>query len=107
MSTQTDGATGLPSSAATAQRLRQYMGDKKISRAKLALAAGIGRTPLGKKLDGEVGFGFDEISAVCQALGLQWAWVTTGEGDAESPRPDGDPNGGLSVRHQGFEPRTR
>ncbi|OZF28478.1 hypothetical protein CH296_18895 [Rhodococcus sp. 14-2496-1d] len=43
-------------------------------------------------------------SKIAATTGCDEYWLITGR---QSPRPDGDPNGGLTVRHQGFEPRTR
>jgi hypothetical protein len=59
-------------------RLRSHMGDKKISRKALALAAGIGRTPLAAKLDDQTSFTLPELLAVARALGKSWIWVMTG-----------------------------
>lgn len=75
-------------STVIAQRLRMYMGDKKISRAKLALASGISRTPLGAKLDGRNKFVFDELMSIAKALDKPWWWVITGE-DAPPHPPVG------------------
>lgn len=94
MSTQTDGALGLPSTPDIARRLRQYMGDYKISRARLALSTGISRSSLGKKLDAEVQFTIEELAAVCFSLDVEWVWLTTGMGN---PRQDGPDGGGESA----------
>lgn len=87
MSTQLDHLPE-PDPAEIAQRLRQYMGDKKISRSKLAMAAGIGRTPLGAKLDGHGEFSLNEILDIARALGRGWLWVMTGD-ETNDPRPPG------------------
>lgn len=73
-----------PDRAAITQRLRSYMGDKKISRSKLALASGIHRTTLGGKLDGQTDFTLDELLAIAHALGKHWLWVMSGD---EPPHP--------------------
>lgn len=76
-----------PDPQAVAQRLRMYMGDKKLSRARLAIASGISRTSLGAKLDGSVAFTLDEIIAVARAIGKPWIWVLTGNYLPEPPDP--------------------
>jgi hypothetical protein len=43
------------------------MGDKKISRANLALRSGLGRTQLGAKLDGLATSTLDDINAIARA----------------------------------------
>lgn len=78
------------------ERLRSYMGNKKISRSKLALASGIGRTPLGAKLDDQGQFTVNELLSIAKALNKSWFWVMTGDGagDHLPPQP---PDGGLPV----------
>lgn len=76
--------SGLPSSRGVSHRLRMHMGDKKISRAKLALSCGINRTSLGKKLDDGLDFTIEDVSAICDALDLSVVWLLLGEGDAQS-----------------------
>src|SRR6185312_2610247 len=73
-----------PDPIAIAQRLRMYMGDKKLSRAQLAVGSGINRTSLGAKLDGDGRFTLDELLAISRALGRSWLWVMTGV-DAPAP----------------------
>jgi transcriptional regulator with XRE-family HTH domain len=75
-----------PDVAEVAQRLRMYMGDKKLSRKALAEASGISRTSLGTKLDGDVPFTVDEILAVARAINRSWVWVLTGI-DSNDPGP--------------------
>jgi transcriptional regulator with XRE-family HTH domain len=72
-------------SVVIAQRLRMYMGDKKLSRKELALASGIGRTTLGAKLDGYGAFTLAEINAIARAIDRSWVWVVTGQ-DVRHPR---------------------
>ena len=79
-----------------------YMGDIKLSRNKLALASGIGRTALSTKLDGQVDFTMSELVAIAKALEKSWLWVVTGvDGGDGGKGPD---DGG--VRPKGFEPLT-
>ena len=92
-----------PSTESVAQRLRSYMGDKKISRSKLALAAGLGRTQLGAKLDGNGEFTVKEIVAIGRALGRSWLWVMTGDDSVDSPPP---PEGEGVEPPGGIEPPT-
>lgn len=74
-------------SAQVAQRLRMYMGDKKLSRSKLALASGINRTSLATKLDGHVDFTLHEIAAIAAAIGKSWWWLLAGEDPPQSSFP--------------------
>lgn len=76
-----------PDASETAKRLRRYMGEHKISRARLALATGIGRTTLGGKLDGNGEFTVEEIVALAHALDQPWTWVLSGEGARPDPHP--------------------
>jgi transcriptional regulator with XRE-family HTH domain len=55
-----------------------HMGDKKITRAKLAIASGIKRPTLSNKLDNMSEFTLDEIVQIAHALGKSWLWVLTG-----------------------------
>lgn len=75
-----------PEPAEVAQRLRMYMGDKKLTRKGLALQSGIARSSLATKLDGEVEFTLSEIMRVAHAIGKSWLWVLTGK---EPSHPDG------------------
>lgn len=76
-------------SDAIAQRLRMHMGDKKLTRSKLALATGISRTSLGAKLDGDVPFTIEEVDAVATAIGRPWFWVLTGrDGSPDTSHPE-------------------
>ena len=61
-----------------AQRLRMYLGDKKMSRSKLALASGLKRSTLSGKLDGNSEFTISEIMAISHAIKRSWIWVLTG-----------------------------
>lgn len=76
-----------PDPSAVAKRLREYMGDKKISRNKLAMRTGLGRTALSAKLDGESEFTLSEIVKVAHALGRSWLWVLTGDESNDPPPP--------------------
>lgn len=76
-----------PDPSAVAKRLREYMGDKKISRNKLAMASGLGRTALSVKLDGDGEFTLSEILKVAHALGRSWLWVLTGDESNDPPPP--------------------
>jgi transcriptional regulator with XRE-family HTH domain len=88
--TNTELALPDPDTEAIARRLRMYMGDHKISRARLALASRIGRTTLGAKLDGNGTFTVDEIVSLARALDQPWAWVLSGEGKRADPHPLSD-----------------
>lgn len=87
------------------ERLRSYMGNKKISRSKLALAAGIGRTPLGAKLDDNGQFTLNEVLAIARALNKSWLWVMTGVDDP-ADSGGGPDDGGSLAPPLGLEPRT-
>ena len=87
------------------ERLRSYMGNKKISRSKLALAAGIGRTPLGAKLDDNGQFTLNELLAIARALGKSWLWVMTGVDDP-ADGGGGPDDGGRVAPPDGLEPST-
>ena len=54
------------------------MGDKKVTRSKLALASGIKRSALSNKLDGLSEFTVNEILAIAHAINRSWVWVLTG-----------------------------
>jgi len=69
-----------------AQRLRMYMGDKKMSRVKLALAAGMKRSTLANKLDSHSEFTISEILAIAHAIDRSWIWVLTGQEPGPEPR---------------------
>ena len=85
-------------------RVKERMGRGDITKARLAELAGLSRPTVSRRLSGSV-WQLDELEAVADALHVSWNWLVTGEGNAESPHPDG-PGGGV-VRHQGLEPRTR
>ncbi len=80
------------STETVAQRLRMHMGDKKITRSRLALAAGIKRGALSNKLDGISEFSVGEIVAIAHAIGRPWLWVLTGQ---EGPSGGDGPGGGI------------
>jgi transcriptional regulator with XRE-family HTH domain len=67
-----------------AQRLRMYLGDKKMSRSKLALASGVKRSTLSNKLDNESEFTIGEIMAISHAIKRSWLWILTGR-DLQPP----------------------
>lgn len=68
------------------------MGDKRITRSKLALASGIKRGALSNKLDGHSEFSVGEIVAIAHAIDRPWLWVLTGqEGPSTSPDGGGAP----------------
>ena len=67
-----------PDSTTVARRLRMHLGDKKISRNRLAAASGISRTSLANKLDGLVDFTISEVIDIAHALETSWVWVLTG-----------------------------
>jgi transcriptional regulator with XRE-family HTH domain len=90
-----------PSPAEITQRFRQRMGDKKVSRNKLAMATGINRTSLGEKLDDRGVFTVPELFAVARALGRDWLWAMTG---VESPPPPSD--GSLLLPQQELNVQT-
>jgi hypothetical protein len=75
-----DGLDQLPEpdGHAVTQRIRMHMGDKKISRAKLAVAMGMPRATLSNKLDNLSDFTVPEITRIAHALGKSWLWVLTG-----------------------------
>ena len=85
-------------------RVKERMGRGDITRTELAVLAGLSRPTVSRRLSGGI-WQLDELEAVAEALHVDWNWLMTGEGNAESPHPDG-PGGGV-VRHQGLEPRTR
>lgn len=62
----------LVSPGALCLRMRGVMGAQKMSRKHLAELTGISRPSLGKKLDAQVPFTYDEIRAVVDALGVSW-----------------------------------
>jgi DNA-binding phage protein len=68
-----------------AQRLRMYMGDKKMSRVKLALASGMKRSTLANKLDSHSEFTISEILAIAHAIDRSWMWVLTGQEPGPEP----------------------
>lgn len=61
-----------------------YMGDKKISRSKLALASGVKRSALSSKLDAQSEFTISEIVAIARAIDRPWIWVLTGQDVGDS-----------------------
>ena len=68
------------------------MGDKKITRSRLALASGIKRSALSNKLDGVSEFSVGEIVAIAHAINRPWLWVLTGqEGPGTTPPGGGAP----------------
>lgn len=67
-----------PDRESVARRLRMHMGDKRINRKRLAMAAGLGRSALSAKLDGESEFTITEILLVAHAINRSWVWVLTG-----------------------------
>ena len=87
-----------PDNTSVARRIRMHMGDKKITRAQLALASGIKRPTLTNKLDDRTAFTLDEIIMIAHALGKSWLWVLTG--NDETPPPEG-PDGGASLPRLG------
>ncbi|OZE95136.1 hypothetical protein CH302_19545 [Rhodococcus sp. 15-2388-1-1a] len=86
-------------------RLRIAREEAGLEQGQLAELIGVSRNTIGaaEKKDGNPRR--IVINAWALACGVPVSWLETG--NAESPRPDGDPDGGLTVRHQGFEPRTR
>jgi transcriptional regulator with XRE-family HTH domain len=93
-----------PDPTETAKRLRRYMGEHKISRARLALATGIGRTTLGAKLDGNGEFTVEEIVALAHALDQPWTWILSGEGERSDPNPLVTAPSTRLKRRGGYEP---
>ncbi len=84
-----------PDHQAVTQRIRMHMGDKKISRAKLAIAMGMPRATLSNKLDNVSDFTLPEITELAHALGKSWLWVLTG---VEGPGDDnGHPQNGVET----------
>lgn len=67
-----------PDRQSVARRLRMHMGDKRLNRKRLAMAAGLGRSALSAKLDGESEFTISEILLVAHAINRSWVWVLTG-----------------------------
>lgn len=55
-----------------------HMGDKRLNRKALALKAGLGRSALSSKLDGESEFTINEILLVARAIDRSWVWILTG-----------------------------
>lgn len=86
-----------PDTETVAQRLRMHMGDKKITRSRLALASGIKRSALSNKLDGRSEFSIGEVVAIAHALNRSWLWVLTGQLEAPPPGDEGasEPPGGI------------
>lgn len=62
-------------------RLRGHMGERKITRTVLSNASGISQSSLGKKLDKQTPFTYDEMDRVLEALGLSWKWLVDGVDD--------------------------
>ena len=67
------------------------MGDKRITRSKLALASGIKRGALSNKLDGHSEFSVGEIVAIAHAINRPWLWVLTGQEGPAGPNGGGAP----------------
>ncbi|OZC80597.1 hypothetical protein CH274_15620 [Rhodococcus sp. 06-418-5] len=76
-----------------------------VSQNRLAQLTGLSQSNLSRKMKALRPFDIDELEAIATVLGVDVASFFGGT--QKDPRPDGDPNGGLNVRHQGFEPRTR
>lgn len=72
------------------------MGDKKISRSKLALASGVKRSALSAKLDGQSDFTINEVISIAHAIGKSWIWVLTGSEDRTPPDGGGESRLGES-----------
>jgi hypothetical protein len=98
-----------PNTEEIARRLRMHMGDVKLSRNKLAMACGIGRTALSTKLDGQVDFTMTEVVAISKALGKSWLWILTGEEFDDGPNGDGggfgpvNPTPNHPIRRPGWQ----
>lgn len=82
--------------------VHQHMWRDKITQTQVAQALGVGQPAIARKLRGERPFTIDELLAVAAFLDRP---ITDLLPNAENPRPEGP--GGGTVRHQGFEPRTR
>lgn len=54
------------------RRLRGVMGERKMTRKRLAELSGISRPSLSNKLDCKVSFTYDELLAVIDALEISW-----------------------------------
>lgn len=87
-----------------ARRLRMHLGDKKITRSKLAMASGMKRSTLSGKLDGQTEFTIGEIMAISRAINRSWIWVLTGR--QMTPPDDGSRLGESNPRPIHYKTRT-
>lgn len=74
-----------------------------LEQAELANLIGISRTSVSNAESGKSAPRKITLNAWALATGVPVSWLQNGE----TPAPDDDPDGGLEVRHQGLEPRTR
>jgi transcriptional regulator with XRE-family HTH domain len=93
-----------PDRESVARRLRMHMGDKRLNRKRLAMAAGLGRSALSAKLDGESEFTISEILLVAHAINRSWVWVLTGYEPA--PPDDGSRLGESNSRPIHYRTQT-
>ena len=75
-----------------------------VKQIQLAAVLGLTQQAVSMKVNGLRPFSLDDLEVIAPLFGMSAAELVQGE--AGRPRP-GDPDGGVTVRHQGLEPRTR
>ncbi|MGB7235914.1 MAG: XRE family transcriptional regulator [Rhodococcus sp. (in: high G+C Gram-positive bacteria)] len=105
MTTQIEGHRWVPTLSTFGARLALVRHQMGWNAKEAALACGLPAASWREwELRGREPRGLSDIAQkISEHTGCDDYWLITGR---ESPRPE-DPDGGSTVRHQGFEPRTR
>lgn len=100
-------ADGRPLTERVSQEIRSLMGRHQVSQARLAAWLDVNQTAVSARLRGATEWKIREIERVAEGFGIHPAELMGGY--AESPRPDGGPDGGIplmryAIRDSNAEP---
>ncbi|WP_373454423.1 helix-turn-helix domain-containing protein [Rhodococcus sp. 05-2255-3B1] len=80
-------------------RLKKALAHSDVSVTEMADYLGVTRETISRWINGRTKIGKAPLRLWALRTGVRLAWIEHGTAVAESPRPDGDPNGGSSLPH--------
>lgn len=95
----------LPRSQAVARRLRALLAEEQIPAIEVARQLGLSQSKFARRITGDTPLSLDEIDQICDVLGIQFEWLTTGEGPKFDP--DNDPSAGAPTRARTWDLRIK